>query len=509
MKAVLSRITDFLGSRRFFWVVLGFFIFEAVWIALSALYPQAFDEDFHFGLIKTYSHYWLPFLSGQPPYADAYGAVARDPSYLYQYLMSFPYRCFAPFVHSQTAQVIILRLVNVALFGSGLVLFRRLLLRARVSQAFSNVSLLIFALIPIAPQLAAHINYDNLLFLLIAWVCLLTFRAADELQKRKPAARTFLTLAAICLFASQVKYAFVPIFLGVVLFLAFMTYRSFNGKWGKLWPAVCASWRPLGRWPKVVLLATIVISLGLLVQRDGYNLVKYHSFTPNCARVLSVQSCMAYSPWASNYAKHQALKSAGPVGRYNPISYLAVWFYWMWYRLFFAVNGPASSFTNYPPLPLLSAAGAIVGISGIVVVIIWRRRVFLGNPYFAFFLLASALYVLSLWIDGYSQYRYTNDLVTMNGRYLLPILLLLAPVAGKAFSVAFRGTPARKTIITLVVLLLFLQGGGVLTFISRSDASWDWPNSAVVKLNDAARKITGPVIVDGSKYYTTRIWFFN
>jgi hypothetical protein len=66
-----------IGSRGFFRFVMGLFIVQSIWIAFSALYPQAFDEDFHFGLIKTYSHYWLPFLTKQPPNANAYGAVAR------------------------------------------------------------------------------------------------------------------------------------------------------------------------------------------------------------------------------------------------------------------------------------------------------------------------------------------------------------------------------------------------------------------------------------------------
>ena len=81
----ITKLNQLLGSRRFFLFILCFFLFEAAWIALSAVYPEAFDENFHFGLIQTYSHYWLPFFSSQPPHANAYGAVARDPSYLYHY----------------------------------------------------------------------------------------------------------------------------------------------------------------------------------------------------------------------------------------------------------------------------------------------------------------------------------------------------------------------------------------------------------------------------------------
>src|SRR6185312_5810861 len=100
------RILTIVSSPRFFWAIVLLLAFQASWIALSARYPMAFDEDFHFGVIRIYAHHLSPFLSGQPPGADAYGAVAHDPSYLYHYLMSFPYRLISLFTDNQTAQVI-------------------------------------------------------------------------------------------------------------------------------------------------------------------------------------------------------------------------------------------------------------------------------------------------------------------------------------------------------------------------------------------------------------------
>ena len=87
-----KRCTAFLGSRIFFAGILTVFVLQALWFALSALYPMAFDEEVHFGIINIYAHQWSPFLAGQPAGADSFGAIARDPSYLFHYLMSFPYR---------------------------------------------------------------------------------------------------------------------------------------------------------------------------------------------------------------------------------------------------------------------------------------------------------------------------------------------------------------------------------------------------------------------------------
>src|SRR5438270_10470354 len=104
-----TKLTRLFADRKFFWFILAFLILQAAWIALSGRYPMAFDEDFHLGIIKLYAHHISPIWNGQPENADVFGAVARDPSYLYQYFMSFPYRLLSVLTESQTAIIIILR----------------------------------------------------------------------------------------------------------------------------------------------------------------------------------------------------------------------------------------------------------------------------------------------------------------------------------------------------------------------------------------------------------------
>jgi hypothetical protein len=508
MKSSIASINRLLGSRRFFSFILVFFVFEATWIALSARYPQAFDEDFHFGLIQTYSHYWLPFLSSQPPHANAYGAVARDPSYLYHYLMSFPYRVIAFFYHEKIGQVIMLRFINVGFFASGLILLRRVMLRVGASAALTNVSLFLFILIPVAPQMAAQINYDNLVIPLVGLTCLLAFQAIDELKSRRPSVKTLLTLLSVCLLASLVKYEFMPIFLGVVLSLFLITHQAFQGKWRLLGSRIAKDWRQQSKRLRVGLVVLSLISISLFVQRDVVNLVKYHTISPDCSTVLSVKDCQAYSVWDHDYTSHQKVLSKAVKVNSNPIYYVSEWVYWLWYRLFFAINGP-SEFQNYPPLPLPSAAFVIIGVAGIIAVIKWHRRIFNKNPYIICLSLIILLYLATLFAEGYLKYEYTDVLELMNGRYLLPILPLGAAIVGSAFSFSLRKAPRAKAVLALCAILLFLQGGGFLTFISRSDSSWDWNNKTVVKVNNAARHITSPVVVDGRKTYATRLWFFN
>jgi hypothetical protein len=511
MKKYLDKIHLILGHRRLFWFIEAIFILSAAWIALSAVYPQAFDENFHFGLIQVYSHYWFPFLARQPPHADAYGAVARDPSYLYHYLMSFPYRIIKLIDPEQIGQIIMLRFINIALFASGLYLFSRLLNRAGISVALSNVILFVFILIPITPQLAAHINYDNLLFPLVAIVCLQSFTVIDELRKKKPNIQHLLVLLATCLFASLVKYVFLPIFLGILLYLAYLIYKTYQGKNQLYLSKFVKSWQHESLIMQSLLIVLLLVSFAMFMQRDGYNIIKYHEIIPDCSKVLNVKECSSYSPWRYDYVTHNKLlaKKPGTVILYNPVSYMGVWLYWMWYRLFFAINGQTSGFRNYPPLPLPSAAAIIIAVGGFYAVLISWRRLFRDNPYLVLLLTISITYAAALWLDGFAEYHYTHILQAMNGRYLLPILIPVGAILGRAYSLTLRAKPAYKKVFAILVILFFIEGGGVLTFISRSDATWYWHNKSVVKANHVAQKITKPVIIKGKKTFQTHVWFYN
>jgi hypothetical protein len=506
---LVNRVLSVLRSRRFYRFIIGFFIFEAGWIAITAAYPQAFDENFHFGLIKVYSHHILPFLSGQPQGANAYGAVARDPSYLYHYLMSFPYRLIALVFKRQAYQVIALRFINIALFAYGLTLFKQILKRTKVSNSLSNLVLLLFTLIPIVPQLAGQINYDNMLFPLTALAFLLCFKLIDEIKDKKPTFKTSITLIILCIFTSLVKYAFLPIFLGIILFFAYLLIKSYHHKLPALLSVLKKDFSRQSPKLKILLIGLLIVASGMFIQRDGINLIKYHAIAPDCAKVLNTKDCSAYSVWNSDNNRHQSVISDKTSASRNIIYYGLQWIYWMWYRLFFAINGPNASFTNYPPLPLPSAVAALIAIVGVVAVIKYRRKLFRSNPYALFISIAIFFYVGALIIQGYSTYQFTAVLENMNGRYLLPILLLVVALFGQAFSIALKKSSATKVVLACGVVILFLQGGGLLTFISRSDQSWDWHNSKIITINNAARHITSPIVIDGRRTYPTRLWFFN
>ena len=484
-----TDITRLLASNRFFNFTLGFFALQAVWLACTALYPMAYDESYHFGLIQQHVNQWLPFFTHQPSgIGGSYGPVTRDPSYLYHYLMSIPYRALDIFHPPFMALVISLRLIDVALFVLNFILFRRLLLRLGASRALAHSILFAFSLIPVVPFLAAHINYDNLFITLMLAALLLTFSLIDGIRKHQlsaPASLEFITVIAA---GSIVKYSYLPIAAALVLVLAAYIWLQ-RHDWKKLVASFGSTFKRMSVPLRIALVILALVTVGLFGERYVINLWQYHSPSPDCGAVLDVDSCLAYGPWARNYHYAQALPADFTP---NILHYPLDWIGGMWTRSFFAIN---NNFVEVPPLPVPSWGAAVVGVAGAALLIPFGWRLLRGNRYRVVVLVVFVLYAGALFIQTLVGYITTAHLVAINGRYLIPFMPFIFLVIGLAFSYTFQQLPKVKPYAVLVVFLLLLQGGGAMTFVLRSDASWDWQNTITISANNAVRNALSPIII--------------
>jgi len=498
MKQLTQKLNTFFSSSLFFKIIIGFFLFEALWFVFSAIYPMAFDEDFHFGLIQLYSHHWTPFLSGQPEGADKFGAVAHDPSFLYHYAMSFPYRIVSLFTNNETAQVITLRLMNVAMFTWGLFLYRKVMLRAKASRALTNVTLAIFSLIPIVPFLAAHINYDNIFVVLVPLICLAGFDLIEGFKKKQINLKAFIVFVILCMITTLVKYAALPIALAAVIGLAFVFWRSFKGDFKAVWPGVTKAYGKLTAAAKYTLLGFFLLFGVFFVQRYGVNMVQYHNPVPDCGEVLTVKQCSAYGPWNRD---HNYTAGKNPNFHADVVKFTGTWFRGMWHRCFFAINGAKSWYMNYRELPVPSQTAVVLAVVGLLSMVIWWRAIFRGNALLAFAVGIALFYIFVVWFNGFTDYKRIGVAVAINGRYLLPVLPLLAIAMGKGIALTlqkFKHVELKPHLAALTILL-FLHGGGVFTFMLRSDDSWYWPNSFVKTINHAAQDVVSPITYKGLK----------
>lgn len=490
-RSVMAQGRTLLASNRCFWLIVGLLLVEASWLALSGRYPMAFDEDYHLGIIRLYAHHLSPFWSAQPAGANALGAVARDPSYLYHWLMSFPYRLITLFTKDQTIIVLLLRAINIALFSTALPLFRRLLLRTGASRTIVHFCLLLFVLIPVVPLLAAQINYDNLLIPMVGLIMLCASQLHDRLQTtRKLDVGLLLTLVALCLAAAIIKYAALPIFVAIAIFVIW-DLRVTATSWRMVGQHVRQGFRQLAVAQKWLLVLALLLLAGLNIERYGVNLIRYHNPVPDCSKVLTVQQCSAYGPWIRDY--NFSINKVDE--EKNPVIYMGDWLKGMWIRLFFAVDGPATQFQTRGPLAVPGFGSLILIAFGVVALVTRVPRVLKRYHAPTLWLMAGvmAFYVAALWLDNYRAWVRTGQPVAINGRYLLPIMLPLLLLTVLSAKELLSGRRRVQGLLAAGAVLTLLWGGGALTYILRSEDTWYWPAQPVYDVNHALKRVLGPV----------------
>lgn len=489
----VERIITFLGSRQFFVGVMVVFLLQAVWIALSGRYPMAFDEDFHLGIIRLYAHHISPFWNTHPVGSEAYGAIARDPSYLYQYLMSFPYRLISAITTSQAAQVIFLRFISIGMFAASLPLYRRLLLKSGASRAIVHLCLAIFVLVPIVPLLAAQINYDTLLMPLAALTLLLSVSFVEELERHKRInVKVLLLLVITGLLTSLVKYAFLPILLVAFVYVVVAARRTYPSA-KKFWLGIGTGLTLMTRRTRVVLLLLVVLSAVLFMQRYGVNIVRYRTPVPDCGAVLTVKQCSSYPPWNRDYSLAQT-KADRDTTR-SPLTFSADWFYGMWMRSFFAVDGPGTRFQTHGPLVLPGIGAIVFGSAAAIMTAVSLRRTFrrYDGQILGLFVAVVAVYIVLLWADEYHSFLQTGQAVAINGRYLLPVLPLFLTMLALGTNVFLKSRENLKLVFASAVIVCVVWGGGAMTYILRSNNAWYWPNQTVRDANRVVRQVVGPI----------------
>lgn len=486
-----QRVIQLIAHRYFFAGIVGLLVLQALWIALSGRFPMAFDEEFHLGIIRLYSEHISPFWSSQPVGADSMGAVFRDPSYLYHYVMSFPYRVVRLLTDSLTIQVISLRLINIALFASGLVVWRKLLLKTGASRSIVHSCLLAFVLVPVVPLLAAQINYDNLFFPIAALVLLLAASFGQELAAyQRVSTKRLLQLATLAQLASLVKYAFLPILIALGLYVLVCLRRSRLGL-RKIMLSIAFGWTLMTRTLRWILVAGLVLATGLFAERYVVNTVRYHAPLPDCAVVLSERQCQAYGPWARN---HSLTQQKNPSVEYSPITYVADWFYGMWLRSFFAVAGPSINFETRGPLTIPGVGVIVLAAMATIAALVsapqlWRRY---NHSVITLFVIVIVSYVGLLFVDGLQSFQQLGTTVAINGRYLLPVALPLILLGAMGINQVLK-TPQLRLVFAGASIVILLWGGGSLTYILRSRAAWYWPSHKVVVVNQSVRNALGPL----------------
>ncbi|HVX57754.1 MAG TPA: hypothetical protein VHA37_08545, partial [Candidatus Saccharimonadales bacterium] len=412
-----------------------------------------------------------PIVTHQAAETYKFGALIQNPSILYHYLLSFPYRLIELFTHAPETQVICLRLLNVALAVASLLVLRKLLKLLGVSGALANVLLLALAFTPLFMVLSAQINYDNLLILAVSATFYLAAAFRQRLARGRFDTVTMLWLLCLCLFASLIKYAFLPVFLAIAAALAWQIIRRDREHKDVLKLAKAGFFRA-ARPLRLALLVLLVAGGALFIRFYGVNIIRYHNPYPQCDQVLNIKDCSHYYAWENFYVieqynrQHHVQALTGAAGMFRYTSY---WFTLSTGELFGGI---------VPYLGDLYGSSfyylVIVMLAGIMLIATVRnlRRTLHGQCDLLLLLFISAVYLAFLWGKNYHDYRRTGEALAIHGRYLLPVIisiyLLLAAGMRVALKSQPRWAPAAKVVLASVVVLSFLAYGGFrpyLTFI--------------------------------------------
>ena len=488
-----KKIVSLLASSLFFWFVWVLSLLQAAWIALVSRYPMAFDEAHHYDVIKLHAEKWGPLILRQPPGPATYGPLARDPSYLYHYVMSFPYRLLDAIGLNDQTIIICLRFLSIAMFAVGLLLFRKLLQKTKASNAAINAAFLFFIMIPTVPLLAGQLNYDNLQFPLMALAMLLTVNFAQKLKKRKIDLSLLVQILVVCMLGSINKFTFLPVITAVALYLTFVLTKFYLSNRKRAIKAVKNDWRALSSLRRRVLVGSLAIATGFFVWSYGVNIALYRNPVPPCHVVLGKEKCRDLGTWDRNDKAAANNKGVDP----NPIRFSFNWLNGMQYRLFFTINGASGEkrYQNHMAMGITTAA-SILAIVGAVLLLRYGKRILSNDPAFVCMLFVSLFYIATVWARNYNDYLHLGQMLAINGRYLQPMLLPIVLLLIASYQWAFRTMPGVKLGILFVSFALFLSGGGIIGFVHYSDADWYFEkNLFILQLHEFAKKIVAPLFL--------------
>lgn len=472
------------SSQVFFAASLIVSVLQGLWYALS-FKPWIYDEGRHFANIELYTQRVNPFISTQDTSWDVLGAVTRDGSYLFYYLMSWPLRFIQFFTDNQMIQYVGLRLICVGLFVAGIIVMRKALIRTdRIPKGIINLSLIFFILTPAAGLLAGIINYDNLALLLFSTLIFLSVGVINSLEEDKTGLRigSLVGVISVGLVLSVVKWSALALFVPVGLFIAWVLYRHYGGR---LFAEIWNQTKALPRKKTVGLVVILLVSIILFVERPVANVLVYGSPSPSCDQVIGDSRCQSFR----DYVVYQgAERNKSPDFRpVPPTEFItAHWFQRM-----------SDTMTNLleqddSKLPSAAILYHTLLLSSVIVLLVALREL-LRQDTLKLLVVVVAGYVGALILQEYSSYLHYGGPVAIRARYLVPVLPIYIALSLLAIRILFKKHTVILAVLALFVFLLLSQSGGIVTHLFTVPDQAYWGEDAL-EFNNTIKEAMRPLV---------------
>ncbi len=443
---VFAQVERIVASRYFLWLVFAYFAVQALFFAIFVHFDIPPDENYHYTYIKLFAdNFPSPFLSNQ---GDNYilREAVRNPFFLYHYLLSIPYF----FVKGFADAYVFLRIINI-FFGLGsLALIVAIAKRMRLSAVVTNLGVFMTVCTLMFSFLFGSINYDTLYILLTLASILLLLRLIEKVTTYN-----VLLLINVLLAGSLVKINFLP----QVFIVSLILLHNYRKHLSKSFSAMMRTYSSQKRMNMLLIGVACLLSI-LFVHRYAYNVVKYRTYAPDCARIQSVEYCRKSALYARN---ERVFGPNRPAPTHDTLRYISEWTALMQNRSY-GVFGDLRFLPN-KAIGLWMDAFLVLGI--VVTVRYWQRR----DTVLTSILVVCMFNVAILVLENYKIYARSGILeLAIHGRYLFAFLPLLYLVATH-----YIMTNARKPLLRFCFIIITLVVFGLAsmpTFLKKADKNW-------------------------------------
>lgn len=496
MTAVIRKTDDVVGSRVTTWVVAALFALQASWVALSSR-SSVYDEGTHVNSIIAFAKRWSPLIDQAPSEAPL-GDIERDGTFFYYFLLSWPWRVMEGLGISHDDAVLVLRFTSVAAVTAGLLIFASVMRQLGASRHLANFALFLVSMFPLLVFVAGAVNYDNLVFLLLAGLVWTFLRAYRSPELDLGALIASIALAGVTVIT---KFSAAP-FLAVLAVLLLIKCGP------QLWHERSMPWRSYflhgpwtvrtRRWTLGVVTLAVVL---LVLERYVGNLLHFGTPLPGCDVVHSVDFCENNSIYVRN---QEALEVHNPVPM--TLAGASTFFMTQWSVLMWRYLTLTGVHTADGPVLVLGpgTSGAIVlyGSIALVVLLIVCVPAISKTKGIVPILAACIGYVVVLFAKNYSLYAGLGVPYAVQGRYVLILLPWLVGIGLLGVATVIRqysvlGRFLTYVVATVSIAVALTQGGGLLLYLWAAEPAWITDRWQVVQdLSRWGHELARGLIVD-------------
>lgn len=454
---IVSRVLySFVSSRRFLYLVLGWFTLQAIYTALTTRFFIPPDEQFHFQFIEFYATGSnTPFPSSQEGYYNL-GEIVQTPFFIFHYVLGQFVKITGLDITANST-FYLLRLINIGISLLSLVTIIRIAKFLKLSTFTTNIGLFMITNTLMFVFLSGAISYDNLFILAGLTTILYSLYLSEKLTLR-----SLLKFVLALAIGSMTKITFLPVgFLAVLYVLVSYFHagkknvRKLSSKFSKTIQFTLKN---------TALFVLCVLSVSLLLLKYIPNLANYSSLEPKCDRVLTLEQCRESALFVRN---ERIYKTDPRVAETPPYEYIFNWSTLIQERTFGVFGHKVIT-----PLPMIAFGIFLLAVWWIIIGIRHYSR---SKPehILLYFSLGYALFVL---VQNYLIYQASGRITfAVHGRYLFVSLPLLYLLGNYYINKVYKN----KTSIGLYILfiLILFSISSLPTYLYSTDSEWRTPRA--------------------------------